>query len=113
MSAAASSASSPRSARKATSGGDELIQRVRKGSQIVQLACRLRVRILAEPVDPDDRHVQRDARCDVVEEALRDVDVRAALGAAPCEEDLPVPRGRLPRADLAGDDAELELDADL
>src|SRR6266487_3951646 len=97
----------------AASGTDELIEGVGKRREIVQLARRLRLRVLAEPVDPHRRDAERGRRCDVVEEARRDVDVAVAIGVASPEEDLPVPGRRLVRADLAGDDGQLELDADL
>ncbi len=50
---------------------------------------------------------------DVVEEARGDVHVPGTVGVRSLEEDLPVPVRGLVRADLGGDDRELERHADL
>jgi hypothetical protein len=68
--------------------------------------------LFAEPVDPDRPQAERGRRRDVVEKARGDVHVTAAIGSAPCEELFPVGGRRLVRADLGGDDGQVEADSD-
>src|SRR4051812_26108597 len=74
----------------APSGSDELIERVRQRDEVVQLARGRGLRRLAEPVDPDRPQPELRRRNDVVEVALRDVDVPLAVGSGAFEEHLPV-----------------------
>src|SRR5438132_14002807 len=63
---------------------------------------------LAKTVDPDRVEPARGGRREVVEQARPDVHVSLAVGTAPGEELVPVPGRRLVRADLGGDDREVD-----
>ena len=76
-----------------------------------KLTRRRRVVTLAEPVDPDDESPSS-LHDDVVEHALRDVDVTCGVGPGALVEDLPVLRRRLVRTDLRGDHRLVERHAD-
>src|SRR6478735_5114959 len=79
----------------------------------MQLARRRGLRGLAESVDPDRRQSERIRRHDIVEVALRDMYVMIGRGTRLGEEAIPVCARRFVRADLRGDDGELERHADL
>jgi len=78
----------------------------------VKLDVRLGPGLLAETVDPDRAQTELDRRRDVVEEAGPDVNVSLPCGAGAFEERVPVRTGRLVRADLGGDDREVEGHSD-
>src|SRR5712691_11291333 len=92
-------------------GGDELIERVGQPGEIGQLAGRCRAGALAETVDPDRAQAELVHGSDVVEEARRDVDVAFPRRRGAREELLPVAVSGFVRADLRGDDLELERHA--
>src|SRR5438132_12093675 len=67
---------------------------------------------LSVAVDPDRAETELARRHDIVEVALRDMNVPVALRTGLLEELQPVAVARLVRADLRRDDRELERDAD-
>ena len=65
---------------------DELVEDVGKACQIGQLAAWRRPRVLVEAVDPDGGEAELGRRDDVVEVALRDVNVTVWVGPGPLRE---------------------------
>jgi hypothetical protein len=86
--------------------------RIREPLQGLERLLRPRILRLSESIDPDGRDPELARRSDVVEETLRDVDMCVRIVADPLTEDLPVPGRGLVRADLAGDDRVVEIQAD-
>src|SRR5213079_1068767 len=98
---ATSGASSGCAARSVKTSGNELIECVREGREVRELARRRRARTLAEAVDPDGAETELGRGRNVVIQARGNVDVAALRCAALLEEPLPVAGRRLVRADLA------------
>src|SRR6266852_5939204 len=93
------------------SGSDELIERVGKPGEIVELACRRRLMPFAVAVDPDRAQSELASRSDVVEVTLGDMHVRFTRRGGLLEEPGPMRVAGLVGADLRRDDRELERDA--
>src|SRR5439155_8671106 len=95
------------------SGSDELIQGVREWGEVAQLSRGRKLVLLGVAVDPDGAKPERMRRDNVVEVALRHMDVSVSRGAGFLEEAQPVRMTRLVRTDLRGHDHQLERHADL
>src|SRR5436305_9250839 len=95
-----SAATASASASVAGLSSDELIERLRQREQVRQLARRLRLRRLAEPVDPHAHEAELVARSNVVKARRGDVHMALARRTRAVEELRPVLVARLVRADL-------------
>src|SRR5438093_8174500 len=94
------------------SGSDELIERVGKAGEIVELARGGRFVPLAVAIDPDRAQPELVRRNDVVEVTLSNVHMTFRRCCSLLEEARPVQLPGLVGTDLRRDDRELERDAD-